>query len=344
MFTFLFGLGMAVQMSRAIDKGSEKKFPMVYVRRLLLLMIIGFIHDVFIWQGYVLLWYPIIGFLLLLLRNFKPRLMLILGIIFILLMSGVSVLQYTLSRPAPLQKVQQTAQKQKEAKTDDQKAWEKCNAIIQIYKEGSYIDIVNDRFEKIPSALMRSLYIALYILGIFMLGVWAWRKGIFHDIKKHFKFIKKTFFYSLVIGVVSTAVFFQYRIWGGIIDSPAWTHFAIPVMRWTGYAAVTVFYISGFLLLYRKTFFKRLVAPLEAVGRAAFSNYIFQNIIASFVFYSYGLKLMGSTRPLVNLLICFLIFALQIPLSVWWMKRFRFGPVEWLWRTLTYGKPQPMQK
>jgi uncharacterized protein len=76
MFTFLFGLGMAVQMSRAIAKDNEKKFPMVYVRRLLLLLIIGFIHEVFVWEGMVLLWYPVMGFLLLLFRKFKPRLML----------------------------------------------------------------------------------------------------------------------------------------------------------------------------------------------------------------------------------------------------------------------------
>lgn len=77
LFSLLFGVGMAVQMSRAIAKGSEKKFPLVYVRRLLVLLAIGFFHDIFIWRGAVLLWYPLMGFPLLLLRKLKPKVMLI---------------------------------------------------------------------------------------------------------------------------------------------------------------------------------------------------------------------------------------------------------------------------
>lgn len=339
MFTFLFGLGMAIQMSRAIAKGSEKKFPMVYVRRLLLLLVIGFIHDVFIWYGLVLLWYPVMGFPLLIFRKFKPRLMLTLAIFFILLTGGISTMRYAHSRPAsPPDRVQQTAQTQGAAKTVEQKARERCNTEINIYKEGGYAGIVKNRLGRVPSTLMRNLYIGWYVLGMFMLGVWTWRKGVFSDIEKHRKFIKKTFLYSLIIGAVFTAVTLQPRIWGGIADPPVWKHFAITAVHWLGYVAFTICYISGFLLLYRKASFKRLVKPIEAVGRAALSNYIFQNMMAGFIFYSYGLKQIGDTGPLVNLLICFLIFAVQIPLSVWWMKRFRFGPIEWLWRTLTYPR------
>lgn len=345
MFTFLFGLGMAVQMSRAIAKDNEKKFPMVYIRRLLLLLIIGFIHDVFVWDGWVLLWYPVVGFPLLLFRKFKPRLMLTMVIFLMLLMAGASTLQVVLSRPAPPpeQQVRQTTQKQETTKTDEQKELEGCNAVIKIYKEGSYIDIVKDRLAKVPSTFRDILFAGWYILGMFMLGTWTWRKGIFHDIKKHGKFLKTILLYSLIIGIVFTTTILLLRIWGNINSSPLWMHFLIVVVEWTGYAALTAFYVSGFLLLYPKAFFQRLVKPIEAVGRAALNNYIFQNIIVAFIFYSYGLKLFGDTLPLVNLLICFPIFAIQIPLSVWWMRRYRFGPVEWLWRTLTYGKRQPMR-
>lgn len=345
MFTFLFGLGMAVQMSRAIAKGGEEKFPAVYVRRLTLLFIIGFIHDVFIWRGYILLWYPVIGFLLLLIRNFKPKLMVSLAIIFIMLLGGVSVLRYTLRPTPPPQKEQhQAAEKQKPAKTAEQLAWEKCNAVIQIFKEGGYGGMVNNRLGKILPTLKYNLYYGLHILGMFMLGIWAWRKGLFHDTGTHLKLIKKIFVYSLLTGVIFTAITIQYRIWGGAAGSPIWMYAWFSTLTWTGMAAFTVCYVSGFLLLFRKAFFRRLVKPLESVGRAALSNYIFQNIVMGFIFYSYGFKIMGTTGPLVNLLICFLIFAIQIPLSMWWMNRFRFGPAEWLWRTLTYGKRQPMKK
>lgn len=349
MFTLLFGLGMAVQMSRAIAKNSEKNFPMVYVRRLLLLLVIGFIHDVFVWYGLVLLWYPVVGFLLLAFRKFKPGLMVTLGIVFILLTGGVSTLWYVLSRPAaPPAQVRQTTQKQEKTNADKQEAdkqkrQEKCSAEITLYKEGGYARIVKDRLGRVPSTLKRNLSIGCYILGMFMLGTWAWRKGVFHDIKKHYKLIKKVFLYSLFIGFIFTGIMLQGRILGGIPDPPLWMYFTLSTVRWVGYSAFTVFYVSGFLLLYRKVSFKRFVKPIEAVGRAALSNYIFQNMMASFIFYSYGLGLIGDTRPVVNVFICFVIFAVQIPLSIWWMRRFRFGPVEWLWRTLTYGKLQPMR-
>jgi uncharacterized protein len=117
-------------------------------------------------------------------------------------------------------------------------------------------------------------------------------------------------------------------------------------VRWFSFPALCACYLSGLLLLYSKgkPFFRGLMKPIEAIGRTAFSNYIFQNIAMGLIFYNYGFKLMGKTGPLENLLICFIIYALQISLTVWWLKYFRFGPVEWLWRTLSYGKRQPMVK
>jgi len=88
---------------------------------------------------------------------------------------------------------------------------------------------------------------------------------------------------------------------------------------------------------------KKRLAPLGAVGRLALSNYLLQSLVCTTIFYSYGLGLFGKVGPALGLALTVLIFALQIPLSVWWMKRFRFGPAEWLWRTLTYGRLQPMR-
>jgi uncharacterized protein len=85
------------------------------------------------------------------------------------------------------------------------------------------------------------------------------------------------------------------------------------------------------------------LAPLAAVGRTALSNYLLQTLIATSIFYGYGLGLYGQIGPAVGILLTLAIFGLQIPLSNLWVKRFRFGPAEWLWRTLTYGKLQPLR-
>ena len=73
------------------------------------------------------------------------------------------------------------------------------------------------------------------------------------------------------------------------------------------------------------------------------SNYLLQTVVAVLIFYSYGFGLYGQVGPLGGVALVFLIFPLQILLSMWWTRRFRFGPAEWLWRTLTYGKLQPMR-
>jgi uncharacterized protein len=75
----------------------------------------------------------------------------------------------------------------------------------------------------------------------------------------------------------------------------------------------------------------------------ALSNYLLQSLICTTIFYSYGLALFGKVRPSLGLLLTTIIFLIQIPLSVWWLRRFQFGPVEWLWRSLTYWQCQPMR-
>jgi uncharacterized protein len=88
---------------------------------------------------------------------------------------------------------------------------------------------------------------------------------------------------------------------------------------------------------------EKCLTPLAAVGRMALSNYLFQSLVFTTFFYGYGLGLNGKLGPALLSVLSVFIFALQILLSMWWLKRFRFGPAEWLWRTLTYGKLQPMR-
>ena len=115
-------------------------------------------------------------------------------------------------------------------------------------------------------------------------------------------------------------------------------------MLWrVGAPALSFFYASAILLLFQRTAWQRHLAPLAAVGRTALSNYLLQSVICTTIFYSYGFGLYGRIGQPAGVALTFLIFALQIPVSVWWLRHFRFGPVEWLWRTLTYGKLQPMR-
>ncbi len=123
---------------------------------------------------------------------------------------------------------------------------------------------------------------------------------------------------------------------------PYWESVWTPIYFAIGVPALSFFYVSTLVLLFQKEAWKKRLAPLAAVGRMALSNYLLISVVGTTIFYSYGLGLYGKVSPALGIALTVPIFTLQIMLSVWWLKHFRFGPAEWLWRTLTYGKLQPM--
>ena len=113
--------------------------------------------------------------------------------------------------------------------------------------------------------------------------------------------------------------------------------------RMLGAPVLALSYIAGLTLLLQYDAWRARLRPLAAVGRMALANYLLQSLIATTLFYGYGIGLFGQVGPAVGVCIMVAIFTIQIPLSVWWMGRFHFGPVEWLWRTLTYLRLQPVR-
>jgi uncharacterized protein len=110
-----------------------------------------------------------------------------------------------------------------------------------------------------------------------------------------------------------------------------------------GAPPLTFFYVSTLILLFQREEWQRRLRPIACVGRMALTNYLLQSVICTTIFYSYGGGLYAGIGPLAGLALTVAIFLAQIPFSMFWLSRFRFGPMEWLWRTLTYGKLQPMR-
>jgi uncharacterized protein len=110
-----------------------------------------------------------------------------------------------------------------------------------------------------------------------------------------------------------------------------------------GSPALTLTYVLAIGLALGRPAGRRLLAPLAPVGRMALSNYLFQSLVCTTIFYGYGLGLYGKVSPLAGVGIAVAVFAAQVPLSRAWLARFRFGPMEWLWRSATYGSVQPLR-
>ena len=329
MLSFLFGLGMAVQATRAHDTG--KKFSLLYSRRLLVLLCIGLFHDLALWGGIILLMYSTMGFFLLFFKKRRPKTLLTWAVILLL----IPVLIHAVLRPAGTHPAMGNQQQTAELEI------KKVHEAIDVNRDGSYWDMFLIRLDKLKTTALITTRGGWGILGLFLLGIWVWQKGIFQDIEKNLKFLRKTRWITLALGLGGTLIFFlldtflkppqplSVRIIGGFA-------------RTVGTSALSFFYIAAIVLLMRKESWKRFLRPLEAVGRMALSNYFLQSLICTTLFYSYGFNLFGKIGPLTGFLLVFPISAVQIFLSARWAKHFRFGPVEWLWRSLTYGKRQTM--
>jgi uncharacterized protein len=146
----------------------------------------------------------------------------------------------------------------------------------------------------------------------------------------------------LVVGLPANFAIALLQQAGGDVMSPLTSLWSTLVLVFG--PVLTFGYISAFVLLTQRDTWRRRLTPLEAAGRMALSNYIAQSIIATLIFYSYGLGLFGQVGAFAGLVLTFAIWLIQLPISVLWLGKFRFGPLEWLWRSLTYGRMQPMGK
>src|SRR5207249_1987973 len=334
LFSFLFGLGLAVQMMRAEARGA--RFLPLYLRRLCVLWLIGVAHFLLLWDGDILHDYAANGFVLLLFGRRSLKTLLVWAGIFLcipLLFFGVTT-YYSITRQV---NPQLTNWMSFEDPAEDQETIEETR---RIYSRGTYVEMIEFRARELPGDLLPDTDDA-YILMVFLLGFYAGRRGIFHHVSVHLPFIRRVQRWGLMIGVAGNAAFAV----GGSFD-PSPTSVVQNVGRLCllfAAPAMCFFYASTIILLTQGEVWRRRLAPLAAVGRMALSNYLLQSLICTTIFYSYGLELFCKVRPSLGLLLTIIIFFIQIPLSVWWLLRFQFGPIEWLWRSLTYWQRQPMQ-
>ncbi len=334
LFSFLFGLGLAVQMMRADARGV--RFLPLYARRLCVLFLIGVAQFLLVWDGDILHNYAENGFVLLLFRRLSPKTLLVSAGVFLAVplcyfgLTTSSSITHRVSAPLMSWIAYESEPDGQQTSDED---W-------RIYSSGTYREQIGLRAGELPGDVKPDIDEA-YVLALFLLGLYAGRRRMFHDTAAHLPFIRRVQRWGLLIGVVGNAAFAV----GGSFD-PSPTSVTQNVGRLclvVAAPAMMLFYASTIILLTQRETWRRRLAPLAAVGRTALSNYLLQSLICTTIFYSYGLALFGKVRPFLGLLLTIAIVLIQIPLSTWWLRRFQFGPVEWLWRSLTYWQRQPMR-
>jgi uncharacterized protein len=340
LFSALFGLGFAVQMMRAEDRGQS--VAPLYARRLGVLLAIGLAHMFGLWYGDILAMYALMGFGLLLFRKRSDRTLLFwaFGLIFIapLAINGAA-------KFLPLLWTSKEAMKAAEASAMGE--WEAARAGMLAGMMGSsYVEMLkaNARYVYADTIGLKSVSLLAVILGKFLLGFYAGRRRIFHDVAENRGFFRRLLGWGLGVGIVASSVMLAVRLLTirKILDPTASWRFVMPTVFEIGLVGMAIGYAAIIALLFQRPLWRRILSLLAPAGRMALSNYLFQTGLGLLVFYGFGLGYAGKWGPARAIAVAAGLFTAQTALSHLWLSRFRFGPAEWAWRSLTYGEMQPI--
>ncbi|MDJ0754377.1 MAG: DUF418 domain-containing protein [Ardenticatenaceae bacterium] len=341
LFSMLFGASVML-VTNNLEKKGKSPFSFHYLRNFWLLMI-GLIHAILIWDGDILVIYALCSFVLYWLRKVSPQWQLILGLSIFFLPSvvniGIDALLPDLTA-ADYQYIEGYWQPSEEA----------IAAELQTFR-GPYGAQLAHRLASAPvvpytdgqGLLELSLVVEFFsrAFGMMLIGMALFTWGILTG-KRSDEFYQRMaqigFGVGLPLGLISL---FQYTIhdW-----NPLYSLFLGRIPNHMATPFVAGGYIAVIMLWSRSDNFTRLRNRLAAVGRMALTNYIGQSIIGTFIFYGFGLGLFGSFDRVQQLMVIVLIWAGQIWFSGWWLERFQYGPLEWVWRLLSHRRWQPIMK
>jgi uncharacterized protein len=334
LFSFLFGLGFAVQLSRAEQRG-QPPVP-AYVRRVLILAAIGLAHILLLWYGDILLMYSVGGLGLLAVRRWNTRLLVILALtlaLFARAMFAVYPLLTADARPV-------------ERSEDGERAKERR---LVVFDGSSYRDIAHENLRYFYGNIVLkgfALFAVPQIFARFLLGLYVGRKGWPARAADLRPFLRRALPWTVSLGVVGNCAFLAMeRLEDAHVIRPDswWMPVSAPLVE-AGILALSFSYLATMVLLfYRSDRWKNRLSSLAPVGRMALTNYLSHSVLYFIVFSGVGFGLYGEVGPALCVVLSVAIFAAQMVFSRWWLARYRFGPAEWVWRTLTYGELQPMK-
>lgn len=309
LFAFLFGLGFAIQLTRA--EARVTSIVAVYCRRLLALLAIGLAHATLLRNGDILVPYAVMGFVLLLFRNASNQ---------TLTVGALAGLLFPYLARA---------------------AWGLTGAPFPRPPETQSASYLADNFAWVRYWYSIAVTLWPASLPMFLFGLYAGRRRFFENVPAHRTAVRRILITGLGLGLLAYAVrLLLFPKWPNTSPSFGRT-FSFGLLGSAHAWGLVACYASALLLLWEKPVWRRWLAPLGAVGRMALTNYLLQAAIIVPV--CLGFDLFDKVTPSIGLLLALAVWALQLPLSVWWLRRFRFGPAEWVWRSLTYSSLQPMR-
>jgi uncharacterized protein len=368
LFGMLFGAGVLLFIG---NKGPKKtktgpSVHRLFYRRMFCLILFGLVHaHVLLFDGDILYLYGVCGMIVYLFRNVKPRYLLLAVPIVGLLDFGGNVIEYRLSRIKRLAYVAAVAARDHGQALDDAQqraiaAWQELEqsdipdreAVREETRKmkSGYATVASvihthawhDETRELPSELPDSVALMLLGMALFKLGFFSgkWSRERYRRIM--------LIGYGIGVPLVTFAFFFHlhtaptHEIELQRMETVAipWEELIYPFQR----ILLVLAHASALILAYESGLVPRLMRRFAAVGQMALSNYLSQTVICTLLFYGYAGNLYGELEYYQLYLVVLAVWTFQLLISPWWLARFRFGPVEWLWRAMTYGMRPAMRR
>jgi len=322
LFSLLFGIGFYIQFDKQRD--NQETFMKTYRKRLAFLIMFGAIHS-FFWSGDILLIYGAVGLVFTMFRNLNPKTLFFLSIFFYFIWLAYDMV-FALFFPEVMN-YPYTAYK-----TYPDISPKELSAIFQ---NGSFLEVLQANWHNlyyryidlIPSGRLTK------VLALFMLGFYLMHINYFITFARS----SKLFFIFFISGTIIT--FIAYSIGGSM---SAYSHnlsnVAYKALAVTGQILLAMSYINILAILDEKSFFKKFFHLFAYVGRMSFTSYLAHTLFGFLIFYPFFGGLFGTMGIVEITILAVILYAIQIIFSFLWLKYFAFGPLEWLWRCLTYSK------
>ncbi|MCH8261115.1 MAG: DUF418 domain-containing protein [Planctomycetes bacterium] len=379
LFSILFGMGLVVQMQRAEKRG--RPFVGLYLRRTFVLMALGLIHALGLWYGDILFVYSFVAIVALLLRKLQPRSLVLLGGGFFALsvLATVGLMAISVISFAHLEKVEAAksvsvtdqTEVREEADVagesedlaelvlieDPQERWDHFTSLIRFetFQPGNDVWVEVDIIAYTQGPMTATLiaraatfvvmllfitvsFFGFRVLATFLFGMALMKLDFFNRTNRRWHML------ALVIGLIVGLPGELFLVWSYSHSDYnfGWLQGGAEIFHTTSSICLTFGYIGALTLLVHAGALRWFTYALSCVGRTALSNYLLQTIVATYIMYWWGLGFFNEVNRPQQFAIVVMIYLCQLILSVLYLRVFRIGPFEWLWRSLTYLKLQPL--
>ena len=331
LFTMLFGAGIVLMTSRAESRGASA--AVVHYRRTFILLVFGLLHAYLLWAGDVLVSYALCALVVFPFRKLSPKTLLKLGLGSVLIGSIIFLFIGLSLGYIPRDDIAEMMNN-----------WKPSAELVQeevtVYRSGW----LKQMEKRVDTAL--AIHTKVFLMwglwrigGLMLVGMALFKWGVLTAARS-----SRFYFGLAAAGLTLGWTLASY----GLVRNFArnWSldcQFIGSQYNYWGSILVSLGYLSLVMLICRSQIGGRLLQAISAVGRTALSNYLLQTVLCTTLFYGHGLGLFGSVERTGQAAIVLAVWIVQLIASSWWVKRFRYGPMEWVWRSLTYWQLQPIR-